>query len=199
MAFPSLFQLLPLLLSSASLSFAAPNPPTTATCTDIAKAIPGKLALPGSPAYIKENKDYFNIGLAELGPACIAFPSTAKEVASIVSLLNLRPEVQFAVKSGGHSPNAGAASTKDGVLIALRNLVGTVLDKEKSLAYIKPGGHWWDVMKYLENTGQTVVSGRLGVVGIGGYLVQGGLSFLSGQYGLAGDVSLDTTKEGLEW
>jgi hypothetical protein len=54
---------------------------------------------------------------------------------------------------------------------------------------VKPGGHWWDVMKTLEGTGRIVVGGRLGVVGLGGYLTQEGVSILSGQYGLAGDVS----------
>ena len=179
---------LTILLSSTSLTLAAPNPSTKAACSDIALALPGKLSLPGEAAYTKENRDYYNIGLAELGPACIAFPSSAADVSAIVKILNTRADVEFAVKSGGHSPNPGAASVRDGVLVALRNLAGTVLDREKGVAYVKPGGHWWDVMKALEGTGLTVVAGRLGVVGIGGYLVQGGLSFLSGQYGLGADV-----------
>jgi len=30
----------------------------------------------------------------------------------------------------------------------MRHITGTVLDKENSLAHIKPGGHWWDVMTF---------------------------------------------------
>jgi hypothetical protein len=97
--------------------------------------------------------------------------------------------VDFVIKSGGHSPDAGHASVKDGVLIALRNLSGTTLDSKTNLAALKPGGHWWDAMKALDGTGRMVVGGRLGVVGLGGYLMQGGVSFISGQYGLAADVS----------
>ena len=74
----------------------------------------------------------------------------------------------------------------------MRHINGTVLDKEKSLAHIKPGGHWWDAMDVLKGTGQMAVGGRLGVVGIGGYLLQGGVSLLSGMYGLGGDVRLSS-------
>jgi FAD/FMN-containing dehydrogenase len=176
----------------ATLSAAAPTVEAGKACDAIKAALPGKLNVPGEAAYVKENKDYYNSGLAELGPACIAFPSSAEEVSTLVKLLNEHKTVPFAVKSGGHSPNPGHASVKDGVLIALRKLTGTTLDKEKKLAYVKPGGHFWDVYKALEGTGHQVVGARLGVVGIGGYLLQGGLSFLTGQYGMAGDVSIHT-------
>jgi len=178
------------LLSTVWLSFAAASATNEQVCREIKTALPGKLWFPGEAAYIKENKDYYNIGLTELGPACITFPSSAGDVSAIIKILNTdaHKDVQFAVKSGGHSPNPGAASVKDGVLITMRHINGTVLDKEKSLAYIKPGGHWWDAMDVLKGTGHMAVGGRLGVVGIGGYLLQGGVSLLSGEYGLGGDV-----------
>jgi FAD binding domain len=184
------------LLSTTCLSSAAPGPTTLQACSKIQSTLPGKLSLPGQSAYIKENRDYYNIGLAELGPACIAFPTSAQDVSAIIKILNsdAHKDVQFAVKSGGHSPNPGASSVKDGVLITMRHINGTVLDKEKRLAYIKPGGHWWDVMDVLKDSGHMVVAGRLGVVGIGGYLLQGGVSLLSGENGLGGDVRLTLFK-----
>jgi FAD/FMN-containing dehydrogenase len=180
------------LLPTLWLSSAAATATTQQACREIKTALPGKLWFPDEAAYVKENKDYYNIGLAELGPACIAFPASAGDVSAIIKILNTdtHKDVQFAVKSGGHSPNPGAASVKDGVLIAMRHINGTVLDKEKSLAYIKPGGHWWDVMDALKGTGHMAVGARLGAVGVGGYLLQGGVSLISGEYGLAGDVRL---------
>jgi hypothetical protein len=180
------------LLSAIWATAAVESPANQQACKDIKTALPGKVRFPDEPEYVKENKDYYNAGLADLKPACIAFPTSAQDVSAIVKILNTETHnaVQFAVKSGGHSPNIGAASTKDGVLIAMRHINGTVLDKAKSLAHIKPGGHWWDVMDVLKGTGQMAVGGRLGVVGIGGYLLQGGVSFLSGMYGLGGDVRL---------
>ncbi|KAM0807646.1 hypothetical protein AB5N19_07986 [Seiridium cardinale] len=48
-------------------------------------------------------------------------------------------------------------------------------------------GTWNDVRGKLEPNNVTIVGGRLDIVGVGGYLLQGGISFLSAQYGLAAD------------
>jgi FAD/FMN-containing dehydrogenase len=183
------------LLSAVWTASAAASPVNQQACTDIKTILPGKVWFPTDAEYIKENKDYYNIGLAELTPTCITFPTSSQDVSAIIKILNTEThkDVRFAVKSGGHSPNPGAASIKDGVLIAMIHINGTVLDKEKSLAHIKPGGHWWDAMDVLKGTGQMAVGSRLGVVGIGGFLLQGGLSLLSGMYGLGGDVRLSST------
>lgn len=115
-------------------------------------------------AYTKENKDWWNSGVSDMAPACIAMPSSAEDVSRIVKILSKRVDVLFAVKSGGHSPNRGQSSVKEGVLIAMRNIAGTELDKAKGVAYVKPGGHWKDVIKLLDDQGYTVVSGRLGML-----------------------------------
>jgi hypothetical protein len=121
---------------------AAPTADTTAVCNELKKALGGtKLAFPTDAKYKKENNDYYNYGLKEQGAACIAFPVDAKDVSQIVKILQPKSSVRFAVKSGGHDPNVGHATAKDGVLIAMRECTGTVYDKEKQLAYVKPGGH----------------------------------------------------------
>lgn len=50
---------------------------------------------------------------------------------------------------------------------------------------VGPGNDWQDIHQALEGTGTTVVGGRIGEVGVGGYVLGGGLSFLSTQYGWA--------------
>ncbi|TID27652.1 FAD-binding domain-containing protein [Venturia nashicola] len=184
---PSLSQSLSIFLAAAQTGLAVPSAATQTACTEIKSTLLGKLFVKGDAVYTKENKDWWNAGIADMAPACIAMPSTAQDVARIVTILNNHADVPFAIKSGGHSPNRGHSSVKEGVLIALRNIKGVELDKEKSVAYVKPGGHWKDVIKPLDDLGYTVVSGRLGVVGIGGFLAQGGLSFLSAQHGMAAD------------
>lgn len=64
---------------------------------------------------------------------------------------------------------------------------GATYDSEKDLAYILPGDKWKDVIPPLASFKKTVVGGRLDIVGVGGYLTGGGLSFLSAQYGMAAD------------
>ncbi|KAK7956316.1 uncharacterized protein PG986_005538, partial [Apiospora aurea] len=146
-------------------------------------------AFPGGAAYWAELRHYWSKSLADLRPACVVQPVTAAQVAAVVRVLNHRnhTSVRFAVKSGGHDPNPGHASVDGGVLVALRHLDGVRYDAEKGVAYVKPGGEWNDVIGALEPHGVTVVGGRLGIVGVGGFLLQGGLSFLSAQHGLAAD------------
>jgi hypothetical protein len=119
---------------------AAPTTDTKLACSRLSQNLPNKVFMPNQQQYKKENGDYWNAGLPELGPACIAMPRNAQDVSKIVTLLNEYENVPFAIKSGGHSPNAGMASVKDGVLIALRNVAGTEYDKKTELATIKPGG-----------------------------------------------------------
>jgi FAD/FMN-containing dehydrogenase len=155
-----------LLLKVAVLTpivIAVPSQETNKACQQIQSALHGKVFYDRDPVYTKENRDYFNIGLAELKPACISMPSSAQDVSNIVKILNTHKDVPYAIKSGGHDPNPGHSSVKDGVLIALRELKGTEYDSEKRVAYVKPGGHWSDVLTPLARQGITVVSGRLGV------------------------------------
>lgn len=85
-------------------------------------------------------------------------------------------------KGGGHNPNVGYSSTRDGVLLATHpNMATTTLDSN-NYARIGPGCKWIDVAKVLDTYGRAVVSGRLGVVGAAGLTLGGGLSFLSTEY-----------------
>ncbi|TID18042.1 FAD-binding domain-containing protein [Venturia nashicola] len=175
------------LTNSGAIEFGNANPLTKQVCSKINKILPGRITFEGSREYRIENKDYWSIALSELKPACIALPTSAQEVSIIINAINDYPGAKFVVKSGGHSPNPGQASCSDCVLIAMKNMKGTVNDPARGVAYVQPGGTWSSVITPLVKQGVTVVGGRLGLVGIGGYLTQGGLSFLSAQYGMAGD------------
>lgn len=168
-------------------SRAAPSTSATQACQGIDDALPGRLSWPLELAYTSETQEYWSIALRDLEPACVVHPRNVTDVATVVQVLNRFPEVNFSAKSGGHDPNPGHGSVQDGVLIALRGISGATYDAETGLAYVKPGGTWNDVVGDLEPSGVTVVGGRLGIVGVGGYLLQGGISFLSAQYGLAAD------------
>jgi FAD/FMN-containing dehydrogenase len=131
-------------------------------CSSIKTASSQKLFYPQDNAYGLENTDYYNIGLAELKPACIFQPTTAEEVSAAVKILNNFRDVPFAVKSGGHDPNPGHSSVKDGVLIALSKMDFVHYDKSLRTAQFGPGGHWNTLLTPLDKQGVTVVGGRLG-------------------------------------
>ncbi|KAJ8108429.1 hypothetical protein OPT61_g8178 [Boeremia exigua] len=178
-----------LVLLSGIKTLAAPDQATTQACADIQNALPGKVLTPSLLAleYEHETQQYWSTTLRTVDPACIVQPSSAEDVATVVKILNNYPTVKFATRSGGHDPNVGHATAQDGVQIVMTDLAGATYDAEKDLAYVKPGGEWNDVISDLESSGVAVVGGRLGLVGVGGYLLQGGISFLSAQEGLAAD------------
>jgi FAD/FMN-containing dehydrogenase len=110
-------------------------------------------------------------------PSCILVPKTSKEVATIVKVLNTNNE-RFAVKSGGHNPNAGFSSILGGPLISLKALNHVTYNSKSKTANIGPGNRWSDVARQLEPYGVAVASGRVGHVGVGGY-ISGGTSIVS--------------------
>lgn len=167
---------------------AAPTSTIKAACDAISAALPqDRTPHRLASAYNSEMLDYWSVSLRIETPACMILPRDADEVATVVQILNEYPDVPFAVKSGGHSPNKGHATAKDGVLISTVEMTGARYDAETGYAHVKPGGEWNDVIGALEEEGVTVLGGRLGVVGVGGLLLQGGLSFLSSQHGMAAD------------
>lgn len=181
--------LFPLFVAS-SVVVAAPSSSTLNACKDISAAIPSQVSYPLSLSYYDESQEYWSVLLRDLKPACVVFPQSTEDVSKAMVILNRYPDVFFTAKSGGHDPNPGHSTVKDGVLISMRDIAGAKYDATNDVAYVKPGGEWNDVIASLAEQNVTIVGGRLGIVGVGGFLLQGGISFLSAQYGLAADVSI---------
>ncbi|KAG7409332.1 putative FAD-linked oxidoreductase [Fusarium oxysporum f. sp. rapae] len=171
----------------AASTLAAPSASTKKACEEISKAIPGRVSQPFTINYNSQSSGYWSTALREIKPACVVTAKSAEDVSKAVAILNKYPDVKFAAKSGGHDPNPTHATAGDGVLISLNEMVGATYDADKKVAYVKPGGEWNDVISQLNKDGVAIVGGRLGLVGVGGLLTQGGISFLSAQYGLAAD------------
>ncbi|KAJ5621882.1 FAD-linked oxidoreductase [Penicillium herquei] len=141
---------------------------------------------PASIDYSVDLTDYWSAACGDLKPTCIAGPSSATEMAQIIKTLHNSSSL-FAVKSGGHMPNAGFASIEDGLLISTKNLDHVTYNAADQTAVVGPGLSWEDAQNDLDGLvqGRALVGGRLGGVGIGGYMLGGGMSFLSTQYGWA--------------
>ncbi|KAL9106842.1 MAG: hypothetical protein Q9227_008175 [Pyrenula ochraceoflavens] len=181
------------------------NSSSSGACGDIDAALPGAVAYPlrDLARFQEELHHYWSQADADLIPACITFPTNAADVSKIVGILNKYTDVKFAIKSGGHNTNQGWSSVDGGVLIAFSGNAATHLSADGLTADIGPGARWGTVMDALSPAGKAVVGGRIGKhltetfysrrltepgdVGVGGYLLGGGLSFLSAQYGFACD------------
>ncbi|KAK3641357.1 hypothetical protein LTR56_011385 [Elasticomyces elasticus] len=181
------------LLGSSAASTVSPQ--AQRVCDDIHSAAPSRLVYAPSSSKASLNSPY----LAELYtnttatywdaandadvPACAFFPSCSEDVSAAIIALGKEPGVPFALKSGGHNWNRGFSSTDGGVLISFRpNLQSTKLAMDGLTANIGPGARWVEVMQELDKSNKCAVGGRSGDVGVGGYVVQGGISYLTSQY-----------------
>ncbi|KAI5837104.1 hypothetical protein DFP73DRAFT_532178 [Morchella snyderi] len=147
---------------------------------------PDSTVLPGVEAAYTEKVAINWSVRAHLTPTCVFSPnstSTAATGVKIAAFLN----TPFAIRSGGHTPDPGAASTDRGVLFSLESLAEVTVDHEQGVARIGPGNRWVHVYEKCESENVLVVGGRVSPVGVGGLVTGGGLSFLSGTEGFAAD------------
>lgn len=153
---------LAVLLAASATNAASPS--TERACAEIAAAAADRVWTQRSTDYRSEVGSYWSTALRDAKPACLVLPQSAEEVSSAVKILNKYPDVEFAVKSGGHTPNERHSSIRDGVLISTRDMTGVTYDDKTQIATVKPGGEWNDVIGPLDEHGVTVVGGRLGTI-----------------------------------
>lgn len=146
----------------AACNALAASTPTERACDEIKAALQDRVWGQFEKDYTSEVNSYWSTSLRDVKPACVVLPQSAEEVSSAVKVLNKYPSVEFAVKSGGHSPNKRQSSIQDGVLISTRDMSGVTYDEDTGIAHVKPGGEWNDVIGPLDEQGVTVVGGRLG-------------------------------------
>ncbi|KAH8901257.1 FAD binding domain-containing protein [Thozetella sp. PMI_491] len=155
------------------------------------------VAWPLSLEWDAEQTEYWSLACTLLAPACILYPKSPEEVAFIVSVLRDSSVENFAIKSGGHNPNMYFASIDGRAIVSTAKLNEVTLDPASGIVRIGPGNRWDDVANALDGTGFTAVGGRIGNIGsvyllafftailgnVGGFLMGGGLSFMSSEYG----------------
>ncbi|KAK7460697.1 hypothetical protein VKT23_009412 [Stygiomarasmius scandens] len=92
----------------------------------------------------------------------------------------------FAVRSGGHLSWPGS-NVEGGVTLDLNQLTTIDVDETRGTVGLGPGSRWMAVYTALEQYNLTTVGGRMPDVGVGGFLLGGGISLLSFQHGFGCD------------
>ncbi|KAG6365906.1 hypothetical protein INS49_000082 [Diaporthe citri] len=122
-----------------------------------------------------------------LPAGCIVSPKDSRQTARAISIIG-QLQTKFAVRGGGHNDNPGFASVDgSGVLISLSNLTTMALASGGGSVTVGAGSRWDAVYTYLSAKGLVAVGGRVGMVGVGGFLLGGGVSYHTSQYGLGMD------------
>ncbi|KAK4504598.1 hypothetical protein PRZ48_005514 [Zasmidium cellare] len=169
-------------LKLAVLQASAPNDATKRTYQSLIGALPRRVFTPHDGEFLKALKLYFASQAQHVLPAFIVRPTSMEEVATAVRIMGkaitaAQPgEVQFAVRSGGHSAIPGAAGVEGGILIDLSLLNSVIVAKNSKTVDVQPGVRWKDVYRTLDAHGLSCAGGRACDVGVGG-LILGGNNF----------------------
>jgi FAD/FMN-containing dehydrogenase len=107
-----------------------------------------------------------------LPAACFIQLRSTAEVAAALTVIR-KYHVKYAVRSGGHNPNAGFGSIDgSGVLLDLHGLDTLQLDKD-GILHAGPGNTWGEVYDFLDPHGLSAIGGRHYTVGLPGFLLGG--------------------------
>lgn len=151
-------------------------------------ALKDRLLLPGQTAYESRLESYFDVKQQSITPNCIVQPKTTEEVAlAVKTLVASAKSCKFAIRSGGHTPYAGASNINNGVTIDLQHISSVEYDADNNVVKVGPGAIWNDVFLALEPRGVITTGGRSSTVGVGGLTLGGGISYHSAEHGLICD------------
>ncbi|KAH7380506.1 hypothetical protein DE146DRAFT_671737 [Phaeosphaeria sp. MPI-PUGE-AT-0046c] len=141
-------------------------------------------------AYEPRIESYFSSN-ARYHPWCLFQPQNTKEVSLAISTLaktgHGAGDWHIAIRSGGHG-FPGASNIARGITIDLGNMNSSSYNSESKIASLGPGARWRNVYRdLLDKHNVTVTGGRDGGVGVGGFLLGGGISYYTGTNGFGSD------------
>ncbi|EPQ60851.1 FAD-binding domain-containing protein [Gloeophyllum trabeum ATCC 11539] len=158
---------------------------TSSSCSQIASSISSASSVyyPGAPQWM-EDIEHFSSSSTQQA-TCSVEPGTPQDVAVVLRILG-STNTTFAVKGGGHTSNPTFSSTT-GVQISMTRFSGVTYNAGTSTVDVGSGLLWDDVYSALAPYNVTVVGGRVSGIGVAGFTLGGGYSFLTSQYGLTLD------------
>ncbi|KAH7083490.1 hypothetical protein BKA63DRAFT_153972 [Paraphoma chrysanthemicola] len=162
-------------------------------------ALPASIISPeDARSFEASMNSYWAQQACEIPPVCVIQPRSTQELCQAVKILksdfdercrtdgsrNSTAHGIFAVRSGGHSPVAGASSIKGGALVDLTYFNEVTPASDGKSVAIGAGCKWVQVYEALQEKGLAVAGGRNSAVGVGGLILGGGLSFFSPRFGM---------------
>lgn len=154
-------------------------------CVALHGLFPKQVSYPESPAYNTTNSRFWD-QTCILSPACIFYPASARDVAVALKYLTL-VKGRFAVKSGGHFSIPGYNNIDNGVLISTERIKTMTWKAEDTVLELGAGVIWGEAYAKAAEKRKVVVGGRIPDIGVSGFLLGGGLSYLGAEYGFGCD------------
>ncbi|KAM0809264.1 hypothetical protein AB5N19_09607 [Seiridium cardinale] len=129
-------------------------------------------------------------------PPCVLKPESTEHVQKIVEQAR-SAKIPITIRCGGHSyAGHSTAIEKETVLVDLRSMNTVQLDMKSQIVTVGAGCQWGEVYRHLiegEYDGWVVNGGRCPYVGVGGYILGGGLAPFGRSFGMGSDTLLEAT------
>jgi hypothetical protein len=116
-------------------------------------------------------------------PAAVVFPESEHDVAAAIAFAR-EEGLTVAPQTTGHSA-APLGDLTGTLLVKTERMRGVQIDPVARLARVEAGALWLDVVEAAARHGLAALAGSSPDVGVAGYTLGGGVSFLSRRYGLA--------------
>jgi FAD/FMN-containing dehydrogenase len=147
----------------------------------LARAIDGKIVIPEHSRF-DEARRAWNLTVDQR-PAAVVFPESAEDVATAV-LFAREHGLRVAPQGTGH--NAGPlGALDDAILLKTERMRGVRIDPTARVARVEAGALWLEAVEAAAQHGLAALAGSSPDVGVVGYTLGGGMSFIGRKYGLA--------------
>jgi FAD/FMN-containing dehydrogenase len=140
-----------------------------------------EIVRPGDARY-DEARPAWNLTVDQR-PAAVAVPRDADQVVAAV-LYAKREGLRVAAQGTGHNAQP-LGDLGDTLLIKTHEMRGVEIDAPNRIARVEAGAQWGDVVGPAGEHGLAALAGSSHDVGVVGYSLGGGISFLARRYGLA--------------
>lgn len=152
-----------------------------AVARTLAPSLRGRISTPTDPSW-DFDRAAWNLAVDQ-HPVLVARPATAADVRAIIEVAR-RHDLQVAPQGTGHG--AGALGELTGtILLRSDDLRGIRIDPDRRRVRVGAGVTWGEVTRALAPYGLTALAGSSHDVGVVGYTLGGGVSWLVRRHGLA--------------
>jgi FAD/FMN-containing dehydrogenase len=161
-------------------------PPITEIATGAASLrslVAGTVVLPGEAGW-DEARQAWNLAVDQR-PAMVALPVSAADVQAIVDHARAAG-LRVAMQGTGHNA-APLGDLSDTILVKTHRMRGVQMDAEHRIARVEAGVLWAEVTGPAAEVGLAPLAGSSPDVGVVGYSLGGGASWLARRYGLAAE------------
>jgi hypothetical protein len=130
-----------------------------------------------------ESRQAWNLAVDQR-PAAVALPESAADVAAVVDFARERG-LKVAPQGTGHNSHGLEGRLTGSILLRTDRMKAVTVDPQARRARVQAGALWMDVTAPAAEHGLAALAGSSPDVGVVGYSLGGGLSWLSRRYGLA--------------